>query len=140
MNEITATIEIEIPYFDVDSMAITWHGHYVKYFEMVRCALLAKIDYDYKQMKDSGYAWPIVKLDIKYVKPSLFKQIVLVEATLVEYEHRLKIKYIIKDKQSGALLTKASTTQMAINIASQEACFVSPKVFTDKVEAYPCEK
>ena len=25
---------VEVPFFDVDSMRIVWHGHYLKYFEI----------------------------------------------------------------------------------------------------------
>lgn len=28
---------IDVPFFDVDSMNIAWHGHYVKYLEIARC-------------------------------------------------------------------------------------------------------
>ena len=35
--------EIVVPFFDVDSMHIVWHGHYVKYLEVARCALLDRL-------------------------------------------------------------------------------------------------
>ena len=35
---------IEVPFHDVDVMRVAWHGHYVKYFEIARCALLDKIE------------------------------------------------------------------------------------------------
>ena len=41
----SADVEIEIPFHDVDGMWIVWHGHYYKYFEIVRAALFRKIDY-----------------------------------------------------------------------------------------------
>jgi acyl-CoA thioester hydrolase len=51
---LSTEIDIEIPFYDVDMMAIVWHGHYAKYFEIARYALLEKIDYNYLQMCDSG--------------------------------------------------------------------------------------
>ena len=30
-------IELTVPFYDVDSMDIVWHGHYLKYFEDARC-------------------------------------------------------------------------------------------------------
>ena len=53
--------EYEIQFFDVDSMNIMWHGHYVKYLEMARCAFLDEIHYTYDVMKEKGYGWPIVR-------------------------------------------------------------------------------
>ena len=40
------SVEIEIPFHDVDMMEVAWHGHYVKYFEIARCALLDQFDYN----------------------------------------------------------------------------------------------
>lgn len=44
------SFEIEVPFFDVDSMHIVWHGNYVKYLETARCAFLSAIGYDYNEM------------------------------------------------------------------------------------------
>lgn len=132
---LSATATIEVPFHDVDSMQITWHGHYIKYFEIARCALLDKIDYDYQQMKASGYAWPVVDLRVKYRKPTTFKQLINVSATLVEYENRLKIRYLITDYHSDEKLISGHTIQVAVDIASQSLCFISPAVLIDKIKA-----
>lgn len=55
-------------------MQIVWHGHYVKYLEMARCAFLSAIQYDYREMGVQGFSWPIVQLHVKYVKPAVFGQ------------------------------------------------------------------
>ena len=46
--------EIVVPFFDVDSMHVVWHGHYVKYLEVARCALLDRIGHNYTAMNESG--------------------------------------------------------------------------------------
>jgi len=61
-------IPVEVPFFDVDSMDVVWHGHYVKYLELARCTLLERIGHDYRQMKASGYLWPVVDLQLRYVR------------------------------------------------------------------------
>jgi acyl-CoA thioester hydrolase len=128
-----ASIDLQIPFHDVDMMEVVWHGHYVKYFEIARCALLEKIDYNYLQMRDSGYAWPVIDLKIRYVKPAAFGQIIAVKAEIVEWENRLKINYLITDKCSGLRLTKGSSVQVAVNMKSGEMCFVSPAVLFEKL-------
>ncbi|MGH8486657.1 MAG: acyl-CoA thioesterase, partial [Pseudomonas sp.] len=40
--------EILVPFFDVDSMLVVWHGHYVKYLEVARCALLDRLEHNYR--------------------------------------------------------------------------------------------
>ena len=128
-------IEVEVPFHDCDPMGVTWHGCYVRYLETARSALLNRIGYNVRQMTASGYAWPIVELKMKYVKTTTFGQRLVVRAVLQEYENRLKIAYSIADRASGDIVTKASTTQVAVDQARGDMCFVSPDVFLDKVRA-----
>ncbi|MCR6652419.1 MAG: hypothetical protein NVV73_13445, partial [Cellvibrionaceae bacterium] len=51
----------------MDSLNIVWHGNYCKYFEVARCELLHKIGYDYADMRNTGYAFPIIELKAKYI-------------------------------------------------------------------------
>lgn len=124
---------IKIPFYDMDSMGVAWHGNYAKYLEVARCELMDKIGYNYLQMQESGYAWPVVSLNVKYIRPFVFQQEIKILSTLTEYENCIKIKYLITDLKSGEKLTKADTTQIAINIKTKETCFVSPDVFLEKI-------
>ena len=126
--------EILVPFFDVDTMNVEWHGHYVKYLEVARCALLDKLGHNYTAMLESGYAWPVIDLQLRYVRGAVFGQTINVRASLVEWENRLKVNYLITDLASGERLTRASTVQVAVEIASREMQLASPKVFTDAVE------
>lgn len=130
---LTIDIEMQIPFHDVDSMGITWHGNYLRYFEIARCKLLDELGYNYRQMQASNYAWPIIDLQIKYVKASTFEQKITVRAELVEWENRLKINYQIRDVETGARITKGYTIQAAVDMCTQELCFVNPEVFRDKI-------
>lgn len=128
----TKTVDIEIPFHDVDVMAIAWHGHYAKYLEVARCAMLESIGYNVPQMVDSGYAWPVIEMKIRYAQPLRFQQLIRVEASLVEIENRMKIDYRIFDADSGRRLTKAYTVQVALCMETQEMLFASPSVLLEK--------
>ncbi len=129
----SVSTEILIPFHDVDPLKIVWHGRYVKYFEVVRCELLESFDYNYEQMIDSGYAWPVVDMRIKYVKPVVFGQTVVVKATLAEWENRLKVNYEITDRDSNERLTKGYTIQVAVDLATNEMGFESPCILFEKL-------
>jgi len=129
----SASVTIEIPFHDVDLMGVAWHGHYVKYFEIARGALLDKVNYNYKEMKESGYSWPVIDLKIRYAKPARFGQKVEVVASLAEYELRLKIDYLIRDAASGARLTKGHTIQVAVDQRTGELLLGSPSVLYEKL-------
>ncbi|WP_426318128.1 acyl-CoA thioesterase [Pseudoduganella sp. R-43] len=132
-----AEVEIDVQFFDLDPMEIVWHGNYVKYLEIVRCALLDKIGYNYPQMKASGYAWPVIDMQLRYVSPAVFGQKLKLRADLVEWENRMKIDYLITDAASGQRLNRASTTMVAVDIATKEMCFASPPVLFEKLGIEP---
>ncbi|CAH0254244.1 acyl-CoA thioesterase [Pseudomonas mediterranea] len=126
--------QIVVPFFDVDSMHVVWHGHYVKYLEVARCALLDEIGHNYNDMLAAGYAWPVIDLQLRYVRSAVFGQALTVRASLVEWENRLKINYLISDTLTGERLTRASSVQVAVDVTTREMLLASPKVFVDAVE------
>ncbi|MDR2659184.1 MAG: acyl-CoA thioesterase [Spirochaetaceae bacterium] len=134
MDKLYAETEFTVQFYDVDSMNVVWHGNYIKFFEIARCVLLDKIGYGYNEMKESGYAFPVIEIYAKYIRPVMFKQKIIAKAVLAEYENRLKILYELRDLDSGVITTKGSSIQMAYNIEKRISCFECPKFFIDKVE------
>ena len=128
-----AEIEITVPFYDVDSLDVVWHGNSAKYFELARCALLESIDYDYVKMGQSGYAWPVVELFVRYPRALRFNQKISVLAYIHEYECRLKINYIIRDVATGVILTRGHTVQVAVNITDGEMLYELPEIFYNKL-------
>lgn len=130
---VSASVEIEIQFYDLDSVNIVWHGNYAKYLEQARCALLEKFNYNYDAMRASGYIWPIIDLHVRYIKPLKFKQRIVVDAFLREWEYRLKIDYLIRDAQTNVRLTKATTIQVAVDASTGELCLMSPSILLEKL-------
>ncbi|MGH1471687.1 MAG: acyl-CoA thioesterase [Cellvibrionaceae bacterium] len=131
-KQLSESIDIKIPFHDVDLMGVAWHGHYVKYFEIARCALFDKLDYNYEQMKASGYAWPVIDLRVRYPNSIVFGQTVTVTASVVEWENRLKVDYEIHD-QNGKRTTKGHTIQVAVDMSKNDMCMESPMILLEKL-------
>jgi acyl-CoA thioester hydrolase len=127
-DDLAHEIDLVPAFHDLDPMAVVWHGNYLKYFELARCALLQRFDYDYAQMHESGYHWPVVDLRTKYVRPVTQGQRLKVLARIVEWENRLKIEYLVRDAATGEVLTRAHTIQVAVAVATGEMQYVSPPV------------
>jgi len=133
MNTREATVAITVPFHDVDSANMVWHGHYAKYFELARCELLESFGYGYDAMRASGFMWPVIDMHLRFAQPIRFGQRILVKATLREWENRLFIDYLVTDQASGRRLTKGSTSQVAVDIQTGEMCFVSPAVLFERL-------
>lgn len=131
---ISARLEVEIPFYDVDSCNVVWHGHYVKYLERARCKLLDQIGYSYQTMREDGYFFPVVDLHIRYAGALLFTQRCEIETTLVEWENRLKMRYLIRDQETGKRLTTATTTQVAVDLSTGNLVFECPQKLVSLVE------
>lgn len=132
-----AEVEIEIPFHDVDMLRVAWHGHYAKYFEIARGVLMDSIKYNYAEMVESGYAWPVIEMHVRYAQGLHYQQRIRVRAMLVEYENRLKVEYIIHDAVTGKRLTRGYTTQVAVTMPGGELCFESPKILFEKLGVLP---
>jgi acyl-CoA thioester hydrolase len=135
----TARVDMTVPFHDLDPLEICWHGHYVRYFELARTALMQHIDYDYPEMRASCYAWPVIELYIRYAYPLKYQQRLHLDAKLVEWENRMKIAYEIRDAATGRRLTRGYTVQVALDMRTREMCFASPEILLTKLKAkgYP---
>jgi len=133
-GKISAEIDILVPFYDVDSIAVVWHGNYVKYLEEARCELLNQLGHNYDAMRESGYVWPVTDVHLRYAAPARFGQKICVRAELVEWQNRLKINYLIMDKASGARLTRASTEQIAVCLKTGEMQWQSPPALLEAVQ------
>jgi len=135
-GQLSTQIELEVPFHDVDSMGVVWHGHYVKYFEIARCALLDSFSFGYTEMGRSEYAWPVVETRVRYVQPLQYRQRFTVQAILTEWDLRLKISYLIRDKDTKRRLTKGYTVQSAVDRDKNELVMPLPAILSEKVQAH----
>lgn len=133
-NCLTASVEIRIPFFDLDPAGVAWHGRYFQYFELARCELLEGVNYSYEEMANSGYLWPVADASVRYTRPLTLNKTVRVTACLREWEMRLVFDYMIED-EAGVVYTKARTVQVPVDAATLELTLGSPHVLIDNVLA-----
>lgn len=130
---VTAEIQFDVSFHDVDMVGVVWHGHYLRYLEDARWALMRKLDYGLERMVASGFAWPIVELQAKYLSPARFGDSLHARASLVEWESRLAVNYLITRTGVGSRILRARTVQVAVDARTGELQFVSPAEFVQCV-------
>jgi len=130
---LSATIDVQVAFHDVDMVQVVWHGHYVKYLENARWALMDGMHYGLQTMIESGYAWPIVDLQIKYLRVARFGDRLKVRASLVEWESRLAINYLVTDAADGARVARGRTVQVAVDGKTGVLQLESPPTFLRQV-------
>jgi acyl-CoA thioester hydrolase len=134
-----AEVILEVPFHDVDSMRVVWHGNYVKYLEIARTALTRSLGLDIQEMDGAGILWPVVVCHLKYVRPLRYGQKVRVRAQLEEYEQRIKISYRLTVEGTDTVLTKAYTVQLPVAAATGELLLaVPPGIFPGLAQEPSC--
>lgn len=130
---LSGEVLIEVPFHDVDSMGVAWHGHYVKYLEIARTAMMRKAGLDFQQMQEWGVMWPVVVCNMKFIRPLRYGQQVRVKAELLEYQARLRITYLLTDAATGERVNKAETIQLAVAVGTGELLFECPPMLTEAI-------
>jgi acyl-CoA thioester hydrolase len=132
---IRAEIEVEVPFHDVDLAGVVWHGHYMKYLENARWAVMNRIGFGLDAMLGSGYIWPVIGLEVKYIRAARYGERLRVLASIVEWEAKLVLNYLIVDAQDETRIGRAQTTQVAVERETGTLQLVSPACLTDRVRA-----
>jgi acyl-CoA thioester hydrolase len=84
-----------------------------------------------------GYSWPVIDLHSRSVKSATFEQELNVQASLREWEHRLRIDYLVSDAATGLRLCKGRSDQVAVSLANGEMCLRSPDVLFHQLGLTP---
>lgn len=129
---ISASIEATVAFHDIDIIGVMWHGHYLKYLENARWALMDQIGFGYEVMRDSGFAWPIVEMHVKYVHAAKLGDQLRVRASLVEWENRLVVNYLVL-RADDERLARAKSVQVAVDAHSLALQFTTPQPLLDCV-------
>lgn len=133
---VTATARTQAQFYDLDPLNIVWHGNYARFFELGRSSLLDRIAYNYKEMRESGHAWPVVDFHVRYYRPFRLNQSVDVTAGIVEWENRLKVNYLITDVDTGQRLTKGHTVHVAVEVSTEEMLWETPPILRKKLAPF----
>jgi len=133
---ITASIEVDVPFHDIDINAIVWHGHYFKYLENARWALMDRIGFGLEAMMASGYVWPIVDTRVRYIRASRFGDRLAVQASLIEWQNRLLINYLLTDTRDQSRIARAQTAQVAVTREGNVMQLVSPPCLLERVQQH----
>lgn len=131
---ISATIEVTVAFHDIDIIGVMWHGHYLKYLETARWSLMDRLDFGYDTMAASGYGWPIVEMHVKYVQPAKLGQRLSVRASLIEWENRLTVNYLVSRADSHERLARARSVQVAVDAKTNALQFETPQPLLERVQ------
>jgi len=109
---------VQVRYGETDQMGYVYHGNYAQYVELGRLSWLKSLGLSYKEMEKNGIMLPVYSLNIKYIKPAYYDDILTVETNLKELPSvRITFEYKIFNSLNE-LLTTAVTTLIFVNTST----------------------
>lgn len=134
-----AEIVLSVPFFDCDPLFVVWHGHYLKYFEQARSALLAKCRLDVKDVQALGFRMFVTDARCRYTYPLSYGEELRVEAALVETSPLLHIAYrvtnLTRGRASARGYTKLALTDARGNLLAPAPAAVLTRLATAAEQA-----
>ena len=64
-------MDVRIYYEDTDSGGVVYHANYIKYMERARTEYFRSHGFLVAELADSGYVFPVVRLEIDFKSPAL---------------------------------------------------------------------
>ncbi|MCF6280547.1 MAG: acyl-CoA thioesterase [Flavobacteriaceae bacterium] len=108
--------EIRVRYGETDQMTYVYHGNYATYFEMGRVEWLRNIGTSYKEMESNGIMLPVLNLNVNYLKPAKYDDLLKLKTTLKKIPS-VKIEFDFEiSNQNNELLTTGYTSLVFIDM------------------------
>lgn len=110
VTRLSHKVTISVPFHDCDPLWVAWHGNYLKYFEVARCALLNKYELDAPQVRDLGYLMYVIDARCRYTFPARYDDKLEVRATITETTPMLRIAYRATNLSQSRISARGHTT------------------------------
>ncbi|MFD1095978.1 acyl-CoA thioesterase [Salegentibacter chungangensis] len=82
-KELQSRIKLRVRFHECDPLQIVWHGNYLKYFEEGREDFARKHGISYLDVKEKGYATPVVKSQCEHKLPLMYGDEFVVETNFI---------------------------------------------------------
>ena len=131
-----ASTQIRVRYAETDQMNVVYHGNYAQYFEASRGEAIRGLGITYKQMEEAGVIMPIVELNIKYLRPAHYDDLLTVVTELREWptDYRIRFHHEVYN-EAGKLLTTGTVLLYFLKSADMSKTLM-PEMLSDKLKGY----
>ena len=98
--------QVRVRYAEADPMNVVYYGNYAQYFEVGRVESLRNLGLSYKDIEDMDIMLPVVELNIKYLRPAKYDDLLTIKSQIKELptEHKIIFDQEIYNEE-GKLLT-----------------------------------
>lgn len=131
----TFDFKLRVRYGDTDQMGYVYYGNYPYYYEQARSEAIRSLGISYKQLEDSGTMMPITRMNVKYIQPGRYDELLTIKTWVPQLPGRLiDFKYEIFNEKNE-LINEGDTQLIFIDIATQKIK-TAPVLLMDKLKPF----
>jgi acyl-CoA thioester hydrolase len=132
---LVAEVAFRVPFHDVDSMQVVWHGNYVKYFELARTELEERLGLPVDVIEGMGLVCPIVECHARYLSPLRNGDRARCRAWILDWDRKLTLGYEVLNETTHRKSAEGYTVQVALRRDTFELVLELPDALVDPVRA-----
>ena len=125
-------VQHEVPFHDADPLAVAWHGHYYKYFELARAQLLRGLGLDGQELLNLNYRFLVSESQCRHIQALSYAEVFEVAAWVREYTHQVFIEYEIRSLTHDRRCATGFTKLITVN-AANELLLRTPQIIQDRI-------
>jgi len=126
------THKLRIRYGETDQMGYCYYGNYAQFLEIGRVETLRELGVSYKNLEESGIMLPVAELNVKYIKPSFYDDLITIKTTITKTPSvKIEFDYEIYN-ESNELLTIAYTKLVFVNKSTMKPRYC-PEELLEKI-------
>ena len=127
--------KLRVRYGETDQMGYVYYGNYAQFFEVGRVEWLRNLGISYKSLEESNIMLPVLNLNINYLKPAKYDDLLTIITTLKK-KPLIKIEFSLEIfNQGNELLTTGSTTLVFIDMNRNKPT-KAPQLLLNKIKAH----
>ena len=126
---------VRVRYAETDQMGVVYYGNYPQYYEVGRVEAIRALGISYKSIEEQGIVMPVSKLNIKYVLPAKYDELLKIVTIVKEKpDKRITFKCEIYNEADN-LINFGEVTLAFLDIKSKTAVHI-PDFIWDKMKAF----
>ena len=124
--------KIRVRYGETDQMGYVYYGNYAEFFEVGRVEWLRALGVTYKSLEDTGIMLPVLNLNINYLKPAKYDDLLTI-VTILRKKPLVKIEFDFEVfNEKNELLTTGFTSLVFVDMKKNKP-MKAPQPLLDKI-------
>lgn len=125
-----------VRYGETDQMGYLYYGNYPQYYEIGRVEMLRSLGLTYKAMEeDQGILMPVVSMNIRYVRPAHYDELLTIRTTLRQLPERF-ITFNMELYNEQGKLVNGATVKLCFVEAQTGKTITAPELLVDQLKPY----